>query len=115
MRSRRTPDAQTYHGVTMDDMPGKDALTRGMNFSLFRRGKLPGYTSCKGLFGEALKAEFLRINAGQRAKSLIARDRRLEVSACVRPGAVLPPGEPDGAPGRVNPRGAAKDAPRGGP
>lgn len=86
-----------HHGVVMDDMPGKDALTRQLNFSLFRRGKLPGYKSCRKLHGEALKSEFARINAGQRLKSLMARDSRkttLEDVMPLRPRVALPPADP---------------------
>lgn len=114
MPARTPPEPPKYHGITIDDMPGKDPITRAMNFSLFRRGKLPGYRSCKGLFGEGLKTEFLRINAGQRAKSLIARERRMAEGTRVRARLALPPAEPERAQGRVNPGGTREGALRGG-
>lgn len=74
-----------FHGITYEDMPGRDDMTRRMNFMLFRRGRLRGYQSCAGLHGEELKAEFNRIHAPQRVKSLQARDQRLGRSSTTTP------------------------------
>lgn len=77
-------EAKVYRGITHADMPGKDGITRRMNFSLFRRGRLRGYGTCAHLHGEALKAEFARINAGQKAKSLLASEQRTRASMHTR-------------------------------
>jgi hypothetical protein len=122
MSERSKPETLTYHGVTTDDMPGKDPVTRSLNFSLFRRGKLQGYLTCKDLFGEGLKKEFARLNAKQRKKSLIARDIRQATLAdmaaradTLKRARALPPADPKRTLLRMNPSAGGEQAPRGCP
>ena len=47
---------EKHRGVTAADLPGRPDEA-GMNFALFKRGKLVLPRSCAGLCGEELKAE----------------------------------------------------------
>lgn len=58
------------------DMPGHDEAAKKMNLSLFKRRMLDQYNHLHGRPVEEIKAEFARLNAGQKAKSQLAATKR---------------------------------------
>ncbi len=65
-----------WNGITWRDAPGHDETAKKLNFFELVRGKLKGYEHCANLHGDDLRAEFARLNAGQKAKSMIAGAKR---------------------------------------
>lgn len=66
----------TWNGITWKDAPGHDETAKKLNFFELVRGKLKGYEHCSNLHGDDLRAEFARLNAGQKAKSQLAATKR---------------------------------------
>lgn len=78
-KTRTTRHAsRTWNGITWMDAPGHDETAKKLNFFELIRGTLKGYEHCTNLHGDALRAEFARINAGQKAKSQKAAAKRTE-------------------------------------
>lgn len=57
-------------------MPGHDEAAKKMNLSLFKRRMLDQYNHLHGKPVPEIKAEFARLNAGQKAKSQLAATKR---------------------------------------
>jgi hypothetical protein len=75
-RAQTVPNSRTskpadgsWNGITWQDAPGHDETAKKLNFYELIRGRLKGYEHCANFHGDALRAEFARINAGQKAKS----------------------------------------------
>lgn len=84
-RAQTVPNARTskpadgsWNGITWQDAPGHDETAKKLNFFELIRGRLKGYEHCSKLHGDALRAEFARINAGQKTKSHKAAEKRTE-------------------------------------
>lgn len=58
------------------DMPGHDEAAKKMNLWLFNRKRLDQYNHLHGKPVDEIKAEFARLNAGQKAKSQLAATKR---------------------------------------
>lgn len=57
-----------HRGITAADLPGRPG-EEGLNFALFKRNKFPLPPSCKGLCGEELKAELVKLRERQSRNS----------------------------------------------
>ena len=75
---KRLGPFEMWRGITWRDVPGRDEAARKMRFSLLKRGDWRGYKSCQFLEGDSLKAAFVKITEGQKAKSQKAAQLRTE-------------------------------------
>jgi hypothetical protein len=66
------PTGALWHGITWEDVPGKDVATRKLNFTLLKRGMLRGHQGCARLHGEALKQRLREICQDRRNESGIS-------------------------------------------
>ena len=66
------PTGEQWHGITWQDVPGRDDPTKKLNFTLIKRGKLNGYEDCTRLHDEALKQRLREICQSRRNESGIA-------------------------------------------
>lgn len=80
-----------WRGITWQDVPGHDAHVQKLNFSLLRRGMMKGYESCKGLEGEALKAELQSLSARNQKNSKKSYKRHLPPKPAPTPEQSRPP------------------------
>jgi len=65
----QTSHSDRHHGIHLWEIPGKTNVMRRLNLSLFKRGELSGFESCKGLEGRDLRREFDRIKAKRRNRA----------------------------------------------
>lgn len=70
MRLTPSTESGNYHGLTWRHMPGKTEFSKKCSFSEFKRGQLPGYESCRGLEGRAMRDEFARVKAERKASAM---------------------------------------------
>ena len=66
------PTGPVWHGITWEDVPGKDVATQKLNFTLLKRGMLRGHQGCSRLHGEALKQRLREICQARRNENGIS-------------------------------------------
>ena len=70
------PTGSVWHGITWQDMMGKDEESRKLRFTLLKRGILRGYKSCASLHGAALKQRLLEICESHRIDRITGRKKK---------------------------------------
>jgi len=62
--SKRLGSSHEYHGITWQDVPGKDSENKKLNFAMLRRGK--SWKDISHLHGDELKAALATISSRQK-------------------------------------------------
>ena len=70
------PTGAVWHGITWQDMSGRDVDTQKLRFTLLKRGMLSGYKSCARLHGAALKQRLREICESHRIDHITGRKKK---------------------------------------